>query len=382
MKSYKKRVIVIFSLASFLNDLGSDMIFPVWPLFVTTVLGANMVILGLIDGIGKALVSISQVVSGYLSDKYNNKKIFIWTGYLFGTISRIGYSLSPSWQWLIPFKIIDRSGKMRGAPRDAMVANVSNHSDRGKNFGILRTMDNLGAVVGIISSMILLGILGYRKLFFLAAIPSFIGAMLILIFIKEKKTKDIFPGLHFKDFNPNLLKFFILSGVFSLASFSYSFLLIFSNKLGYKATTLPLFYLIYTLVASLSAYLFGAAADKYGRKNLLFISYGLFGIMSLSFIVINSKSFLFIPFILYGLHLGSLEPVQKTFVSELAPKNLRASILGAFKMVVGLLALPASIIAGLLWENVSIRAPFIFSSILSMVAIIILFFVKENNLRS
>lgn len=108
------------SLTSELNDLGSDMIYPVWPLFVTSVLGANMAVLGFIDGLGEAIVSISQAASGYVSDRLRRRKIFIWTGYLLGSLSRIGYALTTLWQHLIPFKIMDRAGKIRGAPRDAI----------------------------------------------------------------------------------------------------------------------------------------------------------------------------------------------------------------------------------------------------------------------
>ena len=129
----KKRAILIFAIASFLNDFGSDMIYPLWPLYVTEVMGASMIALGFLDGLGNALVSLSQGFSGYLSDRLQRRKIFIWLGYLMGTFSRIGYAGAPSWIWLIPFKALDRTGKIRGAPRDAMVADLSSSSDMGRN---------------------------------------------------------------------------------------------------------------------------------------------------------------------------------------------------------------------------------------------------------
>ena len=158
-----KKIVATFSIASLLNDIGFHMISPVWPLFVTSFLGADMTILGLIDGSGDALVSISQAVSGYVSDRIRKRKIFIWTGYLFGSISRVGYALSLSWPQLIPFKILDRTGKIRGAPRDAIVADVSTRENRGRNFGLLRAMDNLGAVCGVIITVFLFGLLGYQN---------------------------------------------------------------------------------------------------------------------------------------------------------------------------------------------------------------------------
>jgi len=156
-----KKSIVVFSLASFLNDFGSDIIYPIWPVFVTALPGVNMAVLGLIDGLGEAIVSISQAGSGYLSDRLKKRKVFIWTGYFFGAMSRVGYAFSTVWQHLVPFKVLDRAGKMRGAPRDAVVADLSTDENRGRNFGLLRTMDNLGAVCGIITSIFLFGYLGW-----------------------------------------------------------------------------------------------------------------------------------------------------------------------------------------------------------------------------
>jgi MFS family permease len=194
------------------------MIFPVWPLFVTLVLGADMAVLGLIDGLGDALVSLSQAGSGYLSDRLGKRKVFIWTGYLFGSLSRVGYALSKVWQHLIPFKILDRSGKIRGAPRDAIVADISTEQNRGRNFGLLRAMDNLGAVCGIITCIFLFNYFGweYNRIFLLAAVPSLISALLVLLLIKERKTEAIYKGLSLTDLSGNLKLFLFLSAVFAL----------------------------------------------------------------------------------------------------------------------------------------------------------------------
>jgi len=185
-----KRSIRVFAWASFLNDLGSDMIYPIWPLFVTSFMGANMAMLGLIDGLGEAFVSISKAISGYLSDRIRKRKFFIWSGYIFGSASRIGYALAPAWQWLIPLKILDRSGKIRSAPRDALVADISTDQDRGSNFGLMKAMDNLGAVCGIVICLLLFEHIGFTKLFLIAAMPSLVSAFLIYKYIKEVKTTD------------------------------------------------------------------------------------------------------------------------------------------------------------------------------------------------
>ena len=376
----KKQTIRIFAWASFLNDMGSDMIYPVWPLFITTVLKANMEVLGFLDGLGDALVSISQAVSGYLSDRIRKRKVFIWSGYLCGAISRIGYSLSGSWRHLVPFKILDRAGKMRGAPRDAMIADISDKENRGRNFGLLRTMDNLGAVFGILVCIALAERIGYRNLFMLAAIPTAIGTFLILFLIKEKDANNmkIYKGLALKDLDRNFKLFLFLSVLFALGSFSYSFLLIYARELGFKATFVPVLYLVFTAVAALFSLPFGRLSDKMGRKPVLILSYIFWGLVSLCFLLFRSHAAIFLAFVLYGLHKAALEPVQKTFVAELAPEHYRASSLGGFQMTTGLCSLPASLAAGILWEKTGMFTPLLLSLGLTIISTTMLMFVKEK----
>lgn len=339
-----------------------------------------MAVLGFIDGLGEAIVSISQAISGYISDRIRKRKIFVWIGYLLGSLSRIGYALSANWQHIIPFRILDRAGKMRGAPRDAILADISTKENRGKNFGLLRAMDNLGAVCGIIICILFFKLLGYRNLFFIAAIPSVIGALLIAYLIKEKKPANngIYKGMSLKDLDRNFILFLILSSFFALGSFSYSFLLIFAKEFGFQVAFVPILYLIFTAVAALFSLPFGKLADKIGRKSVLALSYACWGLVCLSFIFIQSYMSIIFTFVLYGLHIGALHPVQKTFVSELAPEKYRASTLGGYQMVIGLCALPASLIAGILWDRIGVLTPFYFSLGLTILSIAMLIFVKEN----
>lgn len=376
--SKPKNPVRIFAIASFLNDMGSDIIYPIWPLFLSSFAGINMTIIGLIDGIGDAIVSISQAVSGYVSDKIKRRKIFIWLGYLFGSLSRIGYALSASWQYIIPFRILDRSGKIRGAPRDAIIAEIS-MNEKGRNFGILRAFDNLGAVMGILLSILLFGYLGYKKLFLLAAVPSVIAVLLIIGFIKEKKPKlKLHEGISLKNLSTNFKLFLISSSFFALGSFSYSFLLLYAKDFGFKIGFIPILYLIFTVVAFMFSYYFGKLSDKIGRKSVIFISYGFWILLCFIFIFLKSFALILIGFVLYGLHKAAIEPVQKAFVSELAPKEFVASTLGGFQMVIGIIALPASLFAGLLWSKINVYAPFYFSMFLTLAAIFILIFVREN----
>ena len=377
----KKNTIRIFVWASFLNDMGSDMIYPVWPLFVTTVLNANMAALGFLDGLGDALVSISQAVSGYLSDRLRRRKVFIWSGYLCGAVSRIGYSLSATWLHLIPFRILDRAGKMRGAPRDAVVADISTKEERGRNFGLLRTMDNLGAACGILICIVLAGPLGYRNLFALAAVPTTIGALMVFFRIKETKTEHekIYKGFTLRDLDANSRLFLLLNVVFALGSFSYSFLLICAKNLGFKTSFVPVLYLVFTAVAAVFSLPFGRLSDKVGRKPVLVLSFILWGMVSLCFVFFHGQWAVLLAFALYGLHKAALEPVQRTFVAELAPPQYRASSLGGFQMAVGLCALPASLTAGLLWDRIGMFAPFFLSLGLTVVSTAMLIFVKEKQ---
>jgi MFS family permease len=369
-----------FALASFLNDMGSDMIYPVWPIFVTTVLGANMTILGIIDGLGEAIVSISSALSGYFSDKIKKRKVFIWAGYAFGSISRVGYALVNTWPQLLLFRVFDRAGKIRSAPRDAMVADISKDNRRGRNFGLLRSMDHLGAVVGIFICLFLIEKIGYQKLFLIAAVPSIAAVLVIFFFIKEPAAKETkaFKGLSFKQFNKNMTLFFILSGLFSLGFFSYSFLLLFAKDAGITTKNIIMLYLTFTLTASIFAIPFGKMSDQFGRKKILGFSFVLWiGVCFLFTLKLQTFFDVFMIFVLYGIQRGALEPVQRTFVAELAPSHLRASVIGAFQMTTGILALPSSFLAGFLWDNVGRNTPLFLSILLTSAAMILLLFTKE-----
>ncbi|MEM5812345.1 MAG: MFS transporter [Candidatus Aenigmatarchaeota archaeon] len=379
-KDEPKRAVKVFAAASFLNDMGSDMIYPIWPLFLATVLKANMAVIGFIDGLGDAIVSVSQAASGYVSDRTRKRKIFIWTGYLCGGVSRIGYALSRTWEHIVPFRVLDRAGKMRGAPRDAIIADVSTKKDRGRNFGVLRAMDNLGAVTGIVLTILLFGLLGYQNIFLLASIPSIIAVILIIFLIRERKAEShkIYKGVSFRDFDRNLWLFFLLSGIFALGSFSYSFLLIYAKEFGFDVGFIPVLYLIFTAVAFLFSIPFGKLSDRIGRKPVLMAAFGFWGLLCLTFILVQAYFAVVLVFVLYGLHRGALEPVQKTLVSELAPEKYRASTLGAFQMVVGLTALPASLIAGVMWDTMGLFVPLYFSLFLTVIAFLLMFFVREK----
>jgi MFS family permease len=342
-----------------------------------------MAALGFLDGLGEALVSLSQAASGFLSDKIRKRKVFIWSGYLLGAVSRFGYAASSVWQHLIPFRVLDRTGKIRSAPRDAFVADISSDENRGKHFGLLRAMDNLGAVVGILVCITLFDILGYRLLFALAAIPSIIGSLLIFLKIREKKdpARQIFKGLSFRDIDRNLSLYIILNGIFALGAFTYSFLLIFAKASGFKAGFVPVLYLIYTAAASLFSLPFGRLSDKVGRKKIMILAYLLWAVICFGAIRGGNLIWIGSLFVLYGMHKAALDPVQKTLAAELAPPLYRASVLGGFQMIIGFCALPASLLAGILWDRFGAAVPFSLSLGLTCLAGVLLLFVNEKRSR-
>lgn len=375
------KTIRTFGWASFFNDMGSHMVFPVWPLFLSTVLQANMTIIGFIDGLGNAMVSVSQALSGYYSDKLKRRKVFIWTGYLLGVVARLGYAMSVSWQMVLPFRVLDRTGKIRSAPRDAIVADLSVQKKRGSRFGFLRAMDNLGAFAGVLLCILLFNWLGYRMLFFFAAFPGIIGTGLIIINIKERHAPGIkiYKGLSLKDLSGNLVLLMVLSGIFALGAFSYSFLLLMAKQVGYKLTFVPVLFLIYTATASLLSFPFGKLADRIGRKWVLSLAFGFWAMVCLLAIIFPNFTGITLCFILFGMHRAALDPVQKAFVSDLAPPKFRSSALGGYQMIMGLCALPASLFAGLLWDKISMQMPFYVSLILTGIALFMLMFVREKK---
>ena len=367
-----KKTIATFSAASLLNDIGGDMIKPLWPIFITSTLGAPAAFLGLVDGIGQLLSYLTRFPFGYYSDTWKRKP-FVWTGYILSGISRIGYAISGTPVGALVSHIVDRTGKgMRDAPRDAILASHTNKKDRGTAFGTLRAMDNLGATIGPLLAFFLIPLIGIRKLFAIAAIPSLIGALLILFFIREK-VKDQAKHLPFlwKELTREYRLVFWISGLFALSWFSVSFLLLYASTKGISQTEIPILYLTYSLSAAVVAYPAGRLSDSIGRRIMLMAAYTLFGLTLAAFAVTTTPSMFYVLFFLYGLHYGMIEAMQGAYISDLVREEHRASALGLFQGLWGLCLLPASVIAGLLWDHVAPWAPFVYGAAIVTIAVLV-----------
>ncbi|MFX1317716.1 MAG: MFS transporter [Promethearchaeota archaeon] len=393
----ERSVIQTFGAVSFLNDMGSDIVFSIWPVFVAllTPPGLAPLILGLVDGIGDFVVHVSKGFWGFISDMVQKRKVFIWSGYMMGASSRLIYSFTPIWQWLIPAKILDRSGKLRGAPRDALVADVSTHETRGRDFGILRTLDNMGATLGVVITILFvtfavpwLGvILGFdllaslRLLFVFATIPTFIGAILIIIRIVDYRKAPGKPVFRFSGVNRSLAIFIILSMIFALASFSWSLLTLYAGLFIVIPATpflgVPVAYLTFTLTAALTSAPLGKLGDRIGRRLTILIGFTFFGLMCAIFLFVPNFWMVILALIFYGVSIGATVPMQSSLVSELSPIDVRASILGLYQMLIGFALLFASLIAGYLWALFGPSLMFTLALILTVIAAVLLPLVRE-----
>ncbi|RLF96880.1 MFS transporter [Thermococci archaeon] len=372
--------VIILGFVSLFTDLSSQMVFPLIPLFLTNVLGAGGAVVGLVEGAAETTASLLKVFSGYWSDKIEKRKPFVLIGYGISSLTKPLFAFSYIWQSVLGIRIAERVGKgIRDAPRDVIVANSCDENVRGKAYGIHRFMDGIGSIFGAVLAFLLLPLFGFRKVFLLAFIPSIIAVLLIL-FVKEKKHKHIESKsleVSFKSLTPQLKYFICIATIFALGNFGYAFLLLRAINLGLESQTAILLYIIYYISYSIFIIPAGMFSDKIGRKRVILMGYGLFGLTSLGLIFVSSLSQIISLFISYGIFYAMIDGVQRAFVVDLSPPSIKGTALGTFHTSTGLAALPAGLIAGLLWDKISPETTFIFGFVISITAITLFLNLKE-----
>jgi MFS family permease len=377
------RNVILLGVVSMLTDLSSQMIFPLIPLYLVSVLFASASIVGLIEGAADATSSLLKVVSGYYSDKIRKRRPFIFVGYFLSTITKPLFAIVVAWPALLIVRVIERFGKLRDAPRDALIAESTPLDKRGKAFGFNRALDGLGSIIGALLAFLLFPVFGYHKMFLLAFIPA-LAAVIVIFFVKEKP-KKLSPGnnvsfkVSFKKLPWNLKFFIAIAAIFSLGHFGYAFLLLKAKATAVAEPNILLLYVLFNAVYTIGSIPAGIYSDKIGRKPVLLASYLLFMSIAIALIFASAFMSLLALFIFYGIFFAILDTVQRAFVVDLAPKELKGTALGTFHTAIGLTALPAGFIAGLLWDAFTPTATFIFAALLSLTASILFIFVKAGR---
>jgi len=399
IKGVKKNVFIL-GLVSFFTDISSEMLYPIIPLFLTAILHAPMSVVGLIEGIAESTASLLKVVSGWLSDKSGERKPFMIYGYSLSTIAKPLLAFAATWHFVLAARFLDRFGKgLRSSARDALIADSTEAQYRGKAFGFHRSLDSIGAVIGPLIALLLLYYLdknhwdldaSYRMIFLIAFIPALISVLLLLFFVTEKagERKD---DLKFRlsDFSRDFKIFLLISVVFAIGNSSNAFLILRANDIFGNFGGVPsiitstfgsfvvvavviLTYVIYNITYSLFSMPAGMLSDRIGRRNVMIGGFLIFSIVYLGFAITNAGYLVWILFAIYGFYIAMTDGVSKAYAVDLVPADKRGTAIGLYYTATGLMALAASIIAGLLWDLAGASAPFLFGSAMALVAAVML----------
>ncbi|MGQ9745491.1 MAG: MFS transporter [Dissulfurimicrobium sp.] len=369
--------VVITGLVSFFMDASSEMVYPLVPLFLANVLGVDKAIIGLIEGIAESTASILRVFSGWLSDRIGSRKWLMAVGYGLAVLSRPIIALSQSWRGILTSRFIDRLGKgIRTAPRDAILAESTEKAYLARAFSLHRSMDTIGAVVGPLTAFFMLRFFqnNYRLVFWASIIPGVIAVLLIVFFITEKEKKKAKtpaaerPYFTLRHFNWRFRLFIVIVAIFAFGNSSDAFLMLKAGQAGVKPTLIPIIYLTFNLVYAFSAIPAGIAADRFGKKRIILAGFIVFALIYYGFAVTGDAYMVWLLFAIYGIFMGLTEGVQKAYLATIIPPDFKATAFGVYNTVIGLAMLPASIIGGWLWDNVSSSATFYFGSVMAAIS--------------
>lgn len=380
------RNVWILSIVSFFNDIASEMIYPIVPLFLTSVLGAPVSVVGLIEGFAEATASFMKFVSGYWSDKIHKRKIFVTVGYGFGALSKFLTAIAYAWPFVLFARFIDRFGKgIRTSARDALLLQNTTNKNKGFIFGFHRSIDSLGAVIGPLVALVLMAALkeNMRLTFMLACIPALIGVILLIIFVKEKKQSPVKLKkqirISWKEIKPSLKLFFVISMIFALGNSADSFLILRSKELGLTTTLTVLTYVLYNVVQTLFATPGGKLADRIGARNVYAIGLGVFALVYFGFGLIQHQAFVWILFPIYGLYIAFTDGVSKAYIAEFITERESGTYFGIYQTGTAICQFLASFIAGLLWTTIGSWSTFIYGAIMATLALMVLGYGKMSR---
>lgn len=383
------RNVFFAGLVSLFMDVSSEMVYPLVPLFLTDVLGATKTAVGVIEGIAEATASILKIFSGWISDRLGRRKLLMSVGYGISVVSRPVIAWAGTWFEVLTARFIDRFGKgIRTAPRDAIIADSTERSRLGLAFGFHRMMDTVGGVIGPTLAVALLYLFsGDLRLVFLAsAIPGVIAVALIIIFIKEKRHPGYAhvkaPKLAISSFDGRFRAYLVVIGIFSLGNFSDAFLILQAQNLGVQKELIPVVYLLFNLVYAVSSAPMGLVADRIGLRAVVAAGFLLYSAVFTAIAFSSSSVHIWFLLPLYGVYKGMSEGNQRAYLAAIAPAEARATAFGVYHTVVGLALLPASLIAGVLWDRLGAKAAFLFGGVMGLTAAIVFAaFIRNSRKR-
>lgn len=371
------------SLVSLLNDTSSEIIYPLLPAFLALTLGASPFAIGLIEGFAESIASILKLFSGYLSDKFGNRKLPVFLGYALAAVVRPLLAFVTSWPQVLVVRMTDRIGKgIRGAPRDALLAADVAPSQRGLAFGFNRAADHLGAVVGPVVAFLLLTYIAadpatptaseYQQVFLFAAIPVALGLFVIVFFVREKKKPAEHEEVPIKfslgAFDSNFKRFLAVIALFTLSNSTDAFLLLRAEETGVRPAMLPLLWMALHFSKLFSSIIGGDLSDRVGRKAMIFTGWIIYALVYVGFAFADTAWQAWTLFIIYGLYFGLTEGVEKALVADLVTDEKRGTAFGFYNLAYGITVFPASLIFGFVWTRSNATSAFLMSSAISLIA--------------
>jgi MFS family permease len=360
---------------SFLTDLSSEMIFSVFAIFFTTIAGGSSALLGLVEGCADFSASSLNYVAGWISDRSGRRKVFAIAGYGFSTLAKVILLVASSVVSLSIFRVIERLGKgFRGPPRDAWLSAIAEKGVRGYSFGVHKALDKAGAVFGPLVAYGLLSWMGetastFRTLFWVAFVPAVLS-VLVLGLMKDRpgvqyERENLFAA--WKTLSPGFKRYLVTAGIFSLGYFSFGFLLLRAYDAGFSVKDIVLLYALFNIAFVVAAPVVGRLGDLVGRTRIILLGYLIYLLMNAGFALATAKWQVIVLFVVYGVFFSVDEAQSKAFIADLEPER-RATAVGVYGLVTGVIYLPASLIAGALWAAHA-SVVFILAALLSLAAI-------------